>query len=129
MGKSKSYKLTVDQKAGYVHAVASGPNTVENITGYLEELLAICLARGHRRVLVEERLAGPRLGLTDVFQIASTMSDRALGLFEAVAFVDVNAVNERNLKFGENVAINRGLRACMFRTVEEAASWLRAEPV
>ncbi|HXZ55391.1 MAG TPA: hypothetical protein VEH03_08045 [Burkholderiales bacterium] len=125
MSESKSYKLTVTRKAGYVHAIASGPNTQENMKGYLEELLAQCIAQGHRRVLIEERLVGPRIGMMDVFDLGSVMSDRARAQIEALAFVDINAKDDRNLKFGENVAVNRGLRARMFRTVEDAENWLK----
>jgi len=125
MSRSKSYNLTVTEKPGYVHAVASGPNTVDNMTAYLEELLGECIAQGHRRVLIEERLVGQRVRMTDVFELASVMSDRVHGLFDAIAFVDVNAIDNLNLKFGEDVVVNRGLRAKMFRTVEEAENWLR----
>jgi hypothetical protein len=123
---SGSYKLTIAQKPGYLHAVATGSNSVESMTGYLEELVRECEARGCRRVLIEERLDGPRLGTVDVYDLASGMSDRALGLFEAIAYVDVNAESDRNIKFGENVVVNRGLQAKMFRSVEDAAKWLES---
>ena len=124
--KSKSYKLTLTQKFGYVHAVATGENSVENMKGYLEDLVRECAARGDRRVLVEERFVGPRLGMVDIFDLASSISDRARGLFEAIAYVDINAESDLNAKFGENVAVNRGLRVRVFRTVEDAASWLKS---
>jgi hypothetical protein len=86
------------------------------------------VARGYRRVLIEERFVGPRVGMMDVFQLASTMSDRARGLFEAVAYVDVNAEGDGNIKFAEDVVVNRGLRARMFRSVDEAVKWILASP-
>ena len=124
--KSKSYTLTFAQKPGYVHAIAAGPNTVENMRGYVGDLIRECAAKGYRRVLVEERLVGPRIGMFEVFDFASGASDSARGLFEAIAFVDVNAENDLNVKFGENVAVNRGLQVRVFRTVEEAAAWLKS---
>ena len=96
------------------------------MTGYLEELLGECIAQGHRRVLIEERLVGPRVGMMDIYQLGARMSERALGLLDAIAYVDANAENDRNLKFGENVVVNRGLRARMFRSVEDAAKWLKS---
>lgn len=124
--KSKSYTLKLAQKPGYVHAVAAGKNSVENMHAYLEDLVRECAARGDRRVLIEERLVGPRLGMVDVFDLASAVSERARGLFEAIAYVDVNAENDLNAKFGENVAVNRGLRVRVFRKVEDAAEWLKS---
>ena len=123
--KSKSYKLTLTPKFGYVHAVATGENSLENMKAYLEDVVRECAARGDRRVLVEERFVGPRLGMVDIFDLASAVSERARGLFEAIAYVDINAENDVNAKFGENVAVNRGLRVRVFRTVEDAASWLK----
>jgi hypothetical protein len=121
----KSYELSITQAQGYVHAVVTGTNSAESNLGYFDELLRECIAKGYRRVLIEERLVGPRLSTTDVFNLASTMSGRASGLFDAVAYVDVNAKSESNAKFGENVAVNRGVRVKAFRTVEEAVQWLR----
>jgi len=66
-----TYKLTISQKPGYLHAVVTGPNTRENVARYLEELRTECGARGCFRVLVEERLQGPRLEAREVFEIAS----------------------------------------------------------
>ena len=123
--KSKSYEVSFAAKAGYVHATATGKNTLENMKAYLEDLVRECAARGDRRVLIEERLVGPRLGMVDIFDLASAVSERARGLFEAIAYVDINAVNDLNTKFGENVAVNRGLRVRTFRTVEDAAEWLK----
>ena len=123
--KSKSYTLTFAQKPGYVHAVATGPNTMENMKGYLHELVRECASRGYRRVLIEERFVGPRIGMLDVFDLATWVSDSARGLFEAIAYVDVYAENDQNIRFAENVAVNRGLRARAFRTVEDAAEWLK----
>jgi hypothetical protein len=120
--KSKSYKVTLTQKLGYVHAVATGENSVENMKAYLEDLVRECAARGDRRVLVEERFVGPRLGMVDIFDLASAISESARGLFEAIAYVD----NDLNAKFGENVAVNRGLRVRVFRTIDDAASWLKS---
>lgn len=124
--KSKSYTLSVTRKAGYVHAVATGTNSVENMQAYLEDLVRECAAREDRRVLIEERFVGPRLGMVDVFDLASAVSERARGLFDAIAYVDVNAENDLNVKFGENVAVNRGLRVRVFRKIEDAAEWLKS---
>lgn len=124
-GKSKSYKLTFVQKPGYVHVLATGDNSLANLKGYLEELVRVCTAKGYRRVLMEERLVGPRIGMLDVFDLAAQVSDSARGFFEAFAYVDVNAEDDRNAKFAENVAVNRGLRGRAFRTVGEATDWLK----
>jgi hypothetical protein len=41
-----SYRLTIEEKPGYLHAVATGRNTKENVRRYLQDVLRECLARG-----------------------------------------------------------------------------------
>ena len=118
-----TYTLTVSQKPGYLHAVVTGQNTRENVVRYLEELRAECGARDCFRVLVEERLEGPRLEAMDVFQIVSQGSDRARGKIQAFAYVDVNAEGDL-MHFAETVALNRGLPVALFPTVADAEHWL-----
>ena len=118
-----SYTLTFILKPAYLHAIVTGVNTEENVAAYLEEILRECIARNCHRVLIEERLEGPRLGTMSVFQIASKGSRRARGQFEAIAYVDMNAKGDL-MKFAENVAVNRSLPVSVFSSVSEAKKWL-----
>lgn len=120
-----SYKLKVTQEPSYLHVIVTGLNSAENVASYLKEILRECIDRDCSRVLIEERLAGPRLGTMDVFQIASEGSSRALGRIDAIAYVDVNAKGDM-MKFAETVAVNRGLPVTLFTSVAEAQTWLRA---
>ena len=86
-----SYKLTIIQKPTYLHAIVTGLNSRENVARYLEEVMRECTARGCFRVMIEERLEGPRLSTMDVFRVAAEGSSHARGNFEAIAYVDVNA--------------------------------------
>jgi hypothetical protein len=119
-----SYTLTIDQNHSYLHAVITGRNTRENVEGYLRELVAECQARDCFRVLVEERLEGPRLRLLDVFELATMGSDLGRGTLKAVAFVDIYAEGGL-MKFAEDVAVNRGIPMAVFDTVAEAETWLK----
>ncbi len=118
-----SYQLTIVEKPTYLHAIVTGPNTMENVVGYLQELQRACESRQIFNVLIEENLIGRRLETWDVYQIAAEGSARARGLFNAVAFVDVNAGGEM-MKFAETVANNRGVPMTAFATVAEAEKWL-----
>jgi hypothetical protein len=118
-----SYKLTITQKPTYLHAIVTGLNNKENVTRYLEEIQRECTVRGCNRVLIEERLEGPRLGTMDVFEIASQGSRRGRSFFKAIAYVDVNAEDDL-MKFAETVAVNRALPLTVFSTVSDAEKWL-----
>lgn len=120
-----AYKLTILPKPTYLHIIVTGKNTPENVARYLEEIQNVCVARNCRRVLIEERLDGSRLGTMDVFRIVKEQSESALGRFEAVAFVGVNAEGD-NAQFAENVAVNRFIPARVFATVREAEQWLES---
>jgi hypothetical protein len=122
-----SYKLTITPKAGYLHAVITGHNSKQNVLDYLQDVRRACLARDCFRVLIEERLEGPRLGTLDVFQIVSEGSGRAQGAFEAIAYVDVNAEGDL-MKFAETVAVNRSLPVAVFSSIGDAERWIASTP-
>jgi hypothetical protein len=118
-----TYTLTVDQKPTYLHAVVTGDNSAQAVEQYMEELMQECTARGASRVLIEERLVGPRLGPFEVFSMVSRGTARYSQAVEALAFVDVNA--EGNvMRFAEEVAVNRGFPVRVFPTVAAAEQWL-----
>ncbi len=118
-----SYQIKIVEKPTYLHAVVTGPNTMENVVGYLQELRQECEARQCYNVLIEENLTGRRLETWDVYQIASEGATRNQGIFRAVAYVDLNAGGEL-MKFAETVANNRGVPLNVFATVAEAEKWL-----
>jgi len=118
-----TYKLSFAQKPGYLHAVVTGRNSKENVARYLADIQRQCMERACRRVLIEERLEGPRLGPVDVFDIASEGRDRVDGQLPIMAYVDVNAAGTL-MKFAEDVAVNRGVIVQVFATVAEAEKWL-----
>jgi hypothetical protein len=118
-----TYKLTIHQKPTYLHAIVTGQNNKENVVRYLEEIRGECIVRSCFRVLVEERLDGPRLAAMDVFRIALDGGRKAAGTYNAFAYVDVNA-DGNLMEFAETVAINRGVPVAAFSTVADAERWL-----
>lgn len=118
-----SYELRIDRKPAYLHAIVTGSNTKDNVKRYVEEIMQACIEGSCRRVLIEERLEGPRLGTLDVYSIAAEGSDRFAGKLQAIAYVDVNRQGDL-MQFAENVAVTRGLPLAVFKTVAEAEKWL-----
>ncbi|HEU0223817.1 MAG TPA: hypothetical protein VFR29_00105 [Steroidobacteraceae bacterium] len=103
-GAALSYQLTVSEKPGYLHFTVTGPNTVENVSGYLQDVLREAELRNCTSILIEERLTGRRLETWDVYQIAAGGGQHA-GRLDAVAN-------------------NRGLPMSVFETFAEAEAWL-----
>ena len=118
-----NYELRFREEPTYLHAIVTGRNTKENVAAYMDEVLSECQARRSSRVLIEERLEGPRLQTLDVFQVASEGSSRAFGKLKAVAYVDVHAAGDL-MRFAETVAVNRAMPVTVFQTVADARKWL-----
>lgn len=121
-----SFDVTFEHKPGYLHALVTGANSADAVMSYLAMIHRECLERRCFRVLIEERLEGPRLGALDVLRIAEEGSRTARNTMEAIAYVDVNADGPL-MKLAEDVAVNRGVRVEVFRTVAEAEAWIRAD--
>jgi len=118
-----SYQLILDHKPTHLHAIVTGYNSRENVTRYLEEVRGECVARGYSRVLVEERLKGPHLGMLNIYEIAANQSNRSFGTLQMIAYVDVNADREA-MKFAETVAVNRGIPVRVFWSIADAEKWI-----
>ncbi|HYJ90984.1 MAG TPA: hypothetical protein VEV84_06740 [Pyrinomonadaceae bacterium] len=118
-----TYEVNIEPKPGYIHVTVTGDNTKENVAAYLDRILQECLARNCDKVLMEEHLVGTRLSLTDVFEVVSEGSRKALGALRALAYVDINAVDD-TMHFAETVAVNRAMPVRIFPTVEEAEAWI-----
>ena len=117
-----SYDIKFEEQSDYIHATVTGDNSRESVAGYAQDIRDECTARDCFRVLVEERLEGPRLAAMDVFAIISDGSVKNLGFFEAVAFVD-EQMGEMG-DFAETVAVNRGMPLAVFDSVASAKDWL-----
>lgn len=120
-----AYELTITEKPGYLHGIATGQNSRENVASYLARGLDECVAKGCTHALIEARLEGPRLALWDIFEIAAEHSRHDMGLFKAIAYVDVKAPATL-LTFIQNVTGNRGLPLRVFSSLPAAEQWLLA---
>jgi hypothetical protein len=123
-----TYHLTITQKPAYLHAVVTGEQSKANVVGFLRDVLRECADRHSDKVLIEERLEGPSLGLFEVFEIVFRGSIEAAGKLKAIGYVDVHA-DASLMNFVENVAVNRAMPLRIFHTVPEAEKWLLAKGV
>lgn len=117
-----SFKLHIDECGDYLHITVDGQNSPNTVAKYMAQVVAECRERDCFRVLVHERLEGPRLSPMEVFSLASEGSHEALGVFEAVAYVDESMGD--TLEFAETVAVNRGMPLAMFKNLDAARKWI-----
>ena len=121
-----SFELSIVQRADYLHITVTGTNSKATVAGYLDQVLEECRARRIDKVLLEENLSGPRLGMTDIYEIVSGKSQQAAGALRALAYVDINATDDSML-FAETVAVNRDVPVRVFASVEEAEEWIAGQ--
>jgi hypothetical protein len=119
------YAFSAELKNGYLHVQVTGENSPDTIRRYLGDVVQVCAREGCPNVLIEENLAGPRLGIGDVFSIVSEKSADFRPALRLVAYVDVNATSAASMRFAETVAVNRGATISVFGTVADAETWLR----
>jgi hypothetical protein len=114
--------IEYEDRRDYLEVTVTGTNSRETVMDYLAAMREECLRRHRTRVLIVEKLDGPRLDVMDVFSIASEGSLNALGEFDAMAYVDprMGAMGE----FAETVAVNRGMPVAFFNNVGQAERWL-----
>lgn len=117
-----SYSISFQRRPEYLYVRVTGENSRDNVMGYLADLERECEAIECFRVLVDERLEGPRLPEMEVFAIASEGSKKALGKFEAIAYVDEQMGDMA--QFAETAAVSRGMPVAIFSNVEDADRWL-----
>jgi hypothetical protein len=117
-----TYQIKIEARPEYIYATVTGSNNPETVMSYMADVLAACEQEDCYRVLIDEQLEGPRLSTMDVFAIASEGSERALGRFEALAYVDreMGQLGE----FLETVAVNRCVPLAFFPDSADAERWL-----
>lgn len=119
-----TYKINFKQRSGYLQATITGENSIDAVAGYLSDILEECKQRDCYRLLIDERLEGPRLGVDEVYSVASEGAMNALGVFHAIAFVDEKM--GQMAEFAENIAVNRGMPVRAFPTIGHAEEWLES---
>jgi hypothetical protein len=121
--EKNSYKLTFEERDGYLFAGVTGEtDNVDISSQYWKEIADKCKNDGTKKVLIVEDLPGGA-SMTEVYEVASALPQ--LGFFGIkIAFVDAHLDQQDVNRFGELVAVNRGLYGKIFNDVSEAEKWL-----
>jgi len=117
-----AYQLTLERRSTYLYAQVRGRNSPDTVRAYLAELMDECQRRDCFRVLIDERLEGPRLKASEVFTVASESAMNALGVFQAIAYVDEKMGEMAD--YAETLAITRGMPVKTFSSVAQAEAWI-----
>lgn len=120
----REYDIHFEERTGYLYARVSGPlDTVATSLAYWNDIAEDCRRRKVARVLVVEDFVTPA-PLTDTFRVAEQLPSIMRGI--RVAFVDTRLEHYTANKFGEDVAVNRGLDGMVFIDEDSATRWITA---
>ena len=119
---SPGYELTWVEHPTYTHFTVTGDNSPQNYLAYASEFIEISRERSFRCVLVEDKLAGPRMSVMELFSVIPEATQQALGVFDVIAYVDEQIGDMAY--FAETVAVNRGVNVSIFTSMDEARRWL-----
>ena len=117
-----SWEIEFEECEDYLFVRVTGENSRDTVFAYTQDMLHRCEETGHNRVLIHERLSGPRLSIVELFGLLEEGSRRAMGKLQAIAFVDEDM--GATAEFAENVAVNRGMPMATFDNVDAAKAWL-----
>ena len=120
-----SYTMHVEPRGTYLYITVTGENSPDTVSHYLSEIHDWCLQHNCPNVLLVENLSGPGLRTSSIYELVSEKSARAARVVGRMAYVDINPAHDLGeMKFAENVAVNRGISVQVFATVQEAEAWL-----
>ena len=118
-----NYELTIMPGTRIVLFRWSGPITLKDRKRNLERVLQFCRENGIGQVIVDTRQQVNKTTTMQMFAFAATLPKAAPWFHIAI----VRHPFDEEIKFGENVAANRGAIVRSFVTLEEAQRWLETK--
>jgi len=116
-------EVTFLEESRFAWARFSGPWTIDEICAQVEPLVAECLSRKHRLLLIDWTLLEPqRISTLERYRLsqsAQPFRDNHIKVATVLQAVMIDAE-----KFGERVAQNRGVNVRTFSDLGEAERWL-----
>ena len=122
-GKAPPYRLTTEERHGYLLARVTGLRTAENAQRFLKEAYEECAKRGVAALLLEMGLTGPALDMATVFRVIANRAPDGAKL-KRIAYVEPSPTDIPAALFAETVANNRGVNVRLFKDLETADHWL-----
>ena len=125
-GKEKLADVRYEYRRGYLYAFVSGEKDSLSISrDYWQRVIEECNRRGSGKLLVEEDFPN-QIDIMDMFSLVIDVSQFIIRPLQ-IAFVDRDLVQDGLNRFGETVAINRGVYVCVFKDRAAAERWLQEQ--
>ena len=123
MPDSKDYTLTIEERSGYIYALAGGEKLTAQISAaYWDEIAERCFETGINKILIEKNFTEP-VGPGEMLLMADHLGKLLPG--RCIAFVDRFHHDDIN-ELGKKLARNRLVIMQVFDNPAEAEKWLLA---
>jgi len=123
-GDDANFTLTFEHRSGCLYAFVAGPQDSRTIsTQFWSAVHRKAVALGASKVLVEEDFPN-RLTTMETFDVAEYVA-KLFGGCVKIAHFDRHPSDFDLNKFGETVAVNRGLWTRVFDNLADAEEWLK----
>lgn len=110
---------------GYLHVTITGENSIATVMKYIAEVGDVCDEKKISTVLIEENLKGPGLTMFDIVKAIRGLQ-RTPKILKWIAYVDTNPNHDSTMMdFARELAVRRGLRVHICKTVGEAEEWAK----
>jgi len=116
-----TYVTTYENRSDYLFVLIEGTESYADAVKFWNDLAEYATGEGHHKILVVDKVEGT-LSDTDHFYLSLVVAELFRG--RKIAFVDPKEATYEKNKFGETVVVNRGVVAAVFRSEEEAKTWL-----
>jgi hypothetical protein len=122
-GSDPGYTLKLEDREGYLYALASGESLTAQISAaYWNEIAGRCFEDNIERILIEKDFP-KAVGPEDMLLMADHLGNLLPG--RRIAFVDRHRHDPIN-ELGKKLARNRDIMMQIFDSVAKAERWLRA---
>lgn len=123
MDQEKGYDLSIEERSGYLYAVAGGPKLTAQISSaYWNEIAGRCFSTNVDKILIEKNFV-EGVGPADMLAMADHLGNLLPG--RKIAFVDRFRHDDIN-ELGKKLARNREVMMQLFESVTDAERWLLA---
>ena len=124
---NKEFDLHMELRGDVLYASCAGlKDSLSVSTKIVEEVSQEAENRGVSKVIIVEDFPN-QLKTMEIFQICEIMA-RLFRRCTKVAHVDMSSSDLELNRFGETVAVNRGLRIRAFSRAGDAEAWLNRQP-
>ena len=129
---TKSTEFQIDVKQNYIYVTLSGILFSNTDREYIDHVLSACIEHEQNKILYDVRSLKGHLSTWDRFNIAVYFTRKSRQHPKTrnvqIAVVGFPPIIDPN-RFGETVAINRGLNVNVTDDIEKALNWLKVDNV